>query len=227
MSSARRRPTPLLAPAKARFEGLEDEQQLEFRDALNRFVRTYSFVSQIAAFTDPALERDYVYCRALSLYLRDTASVERLDLGTEVELTHLRHQMTFSGALSLTSETGEVRSFFGEGKGAQQELDLERLSSIVAVLNDRFGTDLTDVDKLFFDQIEEACVADDVLSTQARNNTIENFSLVFEKKFLQTVIARADANDEILKRVLDDEEFAAALGTFYLRKVYERLREGL
>jgi hypothetical protein len=50
-------------------------------------------------------------------------TVERLDLGTEVELTHLRHQMTFSGTLSLTSEVGEVRSFFGEGRGGQQELD--------------------------------------------------------------------------------------------------------
>ncbi len=85
-------------------------ERLEFRDALTRFVRTYSFVSQIAAFTDPSLERDYVYCRALSLYLRDTGTVERLDLGAEVELTHLRHQMTFSGTLSLTSEVGEVRS---------------------------------------------------------------------------------------------------------------------
>jgi hypothetical protein len=88
-----------------------------FRDALTRFVRTYSFVSQIAAFTDPALERDYVYCRALSLYLRDTGTVERLDLGTEVELTHLRHQMTFNGTLALASDVGEVRSFFGEGPG--------------------------------------------------------------------------------------------------------------
>ena len=86
-----------LGPAKGRFEELGDEERLEFRDALTRFVRTYSFVSQIAAFTDPALERDYVFCRALSLYLRDTGTVERLDLGTEVELTHLRHQMTFSG----------------------------------------------------------------------------------------------------------------------------------
>ena len=33
-----------LAPAKERFEGLGDEERLEFRDALNRFVRTYSFV---------------------------------------------------------------------------------------------------------------------------------------------------------------------------------------
>lgn len=214
-----------LAPAKARFEELGDEERVEFRDDLTRFVRTYSFVSQIAAFTDPSLERDYVFCRALSLYLRDTGTVERLDLGSEVELTHLRHQMTFSGSLSLTSEVGEVRSFFGGGKGAQQELELEHLSSIVEILNERFGTDLTDVDKLLLDQFEESWVADDELSNQAKNNTIDNFRLVFDRKFLETIVTRVDANDEIYKRILDDEDFRATVGEFYLRKVYERLRE--
>jgi len=28
---------------------------------------------------------------------------------------------------------------------------------------------------------------------------------VFDKKFLQTIITRVDANDEIFKRILDDE----------------------
>jgi type I restriction enzyme R subunit len=214
-----------LAPAKARFRQMTDEERLDFRDALVRFVRTYSFVSQIAPFTDPSLEGDYVYCRALSLYLRDSATVERLDLGTEVELTHLRHQMTFSGALSLESEVGEVRSFFGEGKGNQQEPDLEHLSNIVEVLNDRFGLELTDVDKLLLDQFEETWVADKELSDQAQNNSIDNFRLVFDRKFLETIITRVDANDEIFKKILDDEDFHATLGDFYLRKVYERLRE--
>jgi hypothetical protein len=141
---------------------------------------TYSFVSQIAAFTDPALERDYVYCRALSLYLRDSATAERLDL--------------------------------------------EHLSSIVEVLNERFGTDLTDVDKLLLDQFEESWVVDGELSDQAQNNSIENFRLVFDRKFLQTIITRVDANDEIYKKILDDEDFRATLGEFYLRRVYERLR---
>ncbi len=214
-----------LGPAKGRFEAMGDERRLEFRDALRRFVRTYAFVSQIAAFTDPLLERDYVFCRALSLYLRDTGAVERLDLGTEVELTHLRHQMTFSGPLSLTNEVGEVRSFSGDGGGGQQELELEHLSSIVEVLNDRFGMNLTDVDKLLFDQFEESWVADGELSDQARNNTLDNFRLVFDRKFLQTVITRIDANDEIYKKILDNDDFRATVGEFYLRKVYERLRE--
>jgi type I restriction enzyme R subunit len=213
-----------LGPAKGRYEEMGDEEGLEFRDALTRFVRTYSFVSQIAAFTDPMLEGDYVFCRALSSYLRDAGTVERLDLGSEVELTHLRHQMTFSGSLALTSETGEVASFFGEGKGGQQEMDLEHLSSIVEVLNERFGTDLTDVDKLLLDQFEEDWVADGELSDQARNNSLENFGLVFDRKFLQTIISRTDANDEIFKKILDDEDFRAAMESHYLRKVYDRLR---
>ena len=214
-----------LGPAKGRFEEMGDEHRLEFRDALNRFVRTYSFVSQIAAFTDPALERDYMYCRALSLYLRDTGTVERLDLGAEVELTHLRHQMTFSGTLSLTAEEGEVRSFFGEGGGSQQELDMEHLSTIVEILNERFGTELTDVDKLLFDQFEESWVADEELSDQAQSNSIENFKLVFDRKFLQTIVTRMDANSEIFKRILDDDDFRELLGDYYVRKVYEQLRE--
>jgi type I restriction enzyme R subunit len=216
-----------LGPAKARYEQIRDEERLEFRDALTRFVRTYSFVSQIAAFTDPVLERDYVYCRALSSYLRDTGTVERLDLGAEVELTHLRHQMTFTGTLALSAEVGEVRSFFGEGKGSQEELDLEHLSSIIEVLNDRFGTDLTNTDKLLLDQFEESWVADGQLADQARSNSLDNFRLVFDKKFLQTIITRVDANDEIFKKILDDEDFRATLGEFYLRKVYDRLQATL
>ena len=214
-----------IAPAKERFEALEEERRTEFRDVLTRFVRTYAFVSQIADVSDSALERDYLFCRALSLYLRDTGTVERLNLSTEVELTHLRHQVTFSGELSLSAEEGEVASFFGEGQGRQQDQELEHLSNIVEVLNERFGTDLTDVDKLLLDQFEESWVADDELSDQAKSNSLDNFRLVFGRKFLETIVTRVDSNEEIFKRILDDEDFQAALSDFYLRRVYERLRQ--
>ncbi len=53
-----------------------------------------------------------------------------------------------------------------------------------------------------------AWVADGELSDQAGNNTIDNFRLVFDRKFLQTIITRVDANDEIYKKILDDETSA-------------------
>lgn len=75
---------------------------------------------------------------------------------------------------------------------------MEHHSSIVEVLNDHFGTDLTNVDKLFLDQFEESWLADGELADQAQNNSLDNFRLVLDNKFLQTIITRVDANDEIL-----------------------------
>jgi type I restriction enzyme R subunit len=81
-------------------------------------------------------------------------------------------------------------------------------------LNERFGTDLTEVDELLLDQSEESWVADGELADQARNNSIENFGLVFERKLLQTIVTRVNANDQIYKKILDDEDFRATVGEF-------------
>ncbi|MEX0985436.1 MAG: type I restriction endonuclease [Actinomycetota bacterium] len=214
-----------LDPAVDRFHALDEESRLAFRDALNRFVSTYAFLSQIVSFNETAMERDYLYCRALAACLRGQDSIERLDLGSEVELTHLRTQETFSGSVSLTAEQGELTTFPGEGKGKQQEPDIEPLSQIVQVLNERFGMELGEGDQLLFDQYEREWVDDPELAAQARENTKENFALVFERKFIDTIVKRMDSNEEIFKKILDDEEFRRALGDFYLARVYGRLRE--
>lgn len=52
------------------FEALNEEDRLGFLDALHKFVRTYSFLSQVVSFGDAKLERDYIYCRALASRLR-------------------------------------------------------------------------------------------------------------------------------------------------------------
>ena len=115
----------LLDPACERFKDLEEQDRLGFKDALDKFVRTYSFLSQVVSFGDSKLERDYIYCRALASRLRDQNTSTALDLGSEVELTHLRSEVTFEGSLSLDAETGEVKSIFGEGRGKQNEPELE------------------------------------------------------------------------------------------------------
>jgi hypothetical protein len=78
-----------LQPAVERFRGVDEDEQETFRDALNRFTRTYAFLSQIVTFSDVKLERDYLFCKGLASYLRpeDAGS---FDLGKQVELTHLR-----------------------------------------------------------------------------------------------------------------------------------------
>lgn len=211
-----------LDPAVERFGLLSEEDQLAFKDALDKFVRTYSFLSQLITFGDVNLESDYTYCRALALRLRTAGTAERLDLGSEVELTHLRTTQTFEGALHLDDQTGEVKSVYGNARHSGE--DLERLSEVVAELNERFGLNLDERDQLLFDQFEAAWLADPEVVAQAQANSIENFRLVFDNRFMQTIVSRMDENETIFKKILDEEEFQKALMDLYAARIYRRAR---
>jgi type I restriction enzyme R subunit len=158
--------------------------------------------------------------------LRDQNTIEKLDLGSAVELSHLRSEITFEGSLSLEGEDGEVVSIYGEGRGKQTEDIPEPLSQIIDELNERFGLNLNERDQLFFDQIEGDWLADPDLTAQARNNSVENFRLVFDRSFVDTVARRVMDNEDIAKRFFDDEEFKQVLIDWYAEKVYRRARDG-
>ena len=213
-----------LDPALTRFMELGEDDQDEFRDVLGRFVSLYGFIAQIVNFTDATLERDYVYCRALQARLpgRDA---ERIDIGSEVALTHLRTEQTFEGTAALTEGDGTIEAIFS-GRGKQNDPDQEALSTIIETLNERFGTNLNEQDQLLFDQFEETWLADPEVGAQARNNEFDNFRLVFDRMFLGTVVGRMDDNEAIFKRVLDDEDFRSTLMDLYAARVYDRLRQG-
>ena len=154
-----------LDPAQGALRGSwTTSDRLEFRDALDKFVRTYSFVSQIVAFTDPKLERDYVYCRALvALPARHRhRRAARPRHRGRADPPPPPDDLQRHAVADLGDGRGAVVLRRGQGQpaGARPGAPLQ----IVEVLNERFGTDLTDVDKLLFDQFEETWVADGELS---------------------------------------------------------------
>lgn len=213
-----------LDPALARFEALAtDDERDKFRELIGRFVSIYGFIAQVVTFTDPVLERDYIYSRALQSRLPGQGA-ESIDVGSEVQLTHLRTEQVAQGSASLTDGDGTVVAMPGGGLGKQHEPDKEELSKIIEALNERFGTDLDERDQLLFDQFEETWVADPEVLAQALNNEFENFRLVFDRMFMSTVVGRMDDNEEIFKRVLDDAEFQKTLKDLYALRVYRRLR---
>jgi type I restriction enzyme, R subunit len=82
---------------------------------------------------------------------------------------------------------------------------------------------LNERDQLLFDQFEQTWLANDDVA-RARNNTFDNFRLVFDREFEKTLIGRMQCNEAIVLRILDDEEFGDALMELYAKRVYERAR---
>jgi len=216
-----------LAGAVERFRTELDEDDRErFRSDLDAFIRAYSFLSQIVTWTDNDLEKLYVWAKSLQSNLPKRAGDGSLDLGADVELTHLRIEKAaeVDASLASTQADDEALSALPGAGGASPDPQTERLSAIIELLNERHALNLTITDALLFEQFKGDWVADPELAAQAKANTLDNFLIVFAKKFLTTVLSRMDANADIFKAINDDKGFAEDLKASYGREVYLTLR---
>lgn len=196
-----------LTPSIDRFHALSSDDQDAFRDALARFVRTYSFLSQVVSFTDIRLEADYLFCKAIAAFIRP-AGETGLDLGTEIELTHLRTEETFAGSLALAAEHGEVSTIFS-GTGKQSVAEEEPLSKIIERLNERFGTEWTDRDRVHFDAIFDSLSERPEVQRAAAVNTPENFRLVVARMFVQELVCHMKLAEDLSLKLIDSPDARA------------------
>jgi type I restriction enzyme R subunit len=133
--------------------------------------------------------------------------------------------MTHEGNVALSpGETATVSGPTEVGTGRAKEQDTAKLSEIVSVLNDRFGTEFTKADQLWFDQIIEDMSGDEKLGDQARNNPIENFKLEFDPKVMEAVVNRIERNENIATKFLSDEALREVAIRMMMQQVYERLQ---
>ena len=210
-----------MQPAVERFKKLNEDDQDMFRDALTRFVRVYGFLAQIVKFSNVELERDYIFCRALARLIRGKPG-EGIDLGYEVELTHLRHDKIFDGSISLPDDEGVVTTIYSPD-GRLGDPDEELLSEIIARINERFGTDWTEEDRLVFDAAAQDLVKDEQIQNQAANNDEATFrDHVFPDEFQKALISRQDRFGEFVFAYLDNKEMQAAVAAVYAAKVQKQ-----
>lgn len=212
-------------PAVDRFKALEEEPQDEFKKSMTAFVRLYSFLSQIMPFQDVELEKLYSFGRFLLSKLPKTDYTERLKLDNEVALDYYRLQKIGEGDLVL-----QVQGEFGldpttEAGIARSKDEKDRLSNIIKLLNDKFGTDFNEADKLFFDQIEEELYQDEELKIRALNNPLDNFKYAFEEVFINKLIERMDGNQEIFDKIMENTEFKNDVKNWLTKKIYQRFND--
>ena len=215
-----------LNPAVDRFVALDNEKQEEFRSALKGFVGLYSFLSQVMPFSDPDLEKLYTFGRFLELKLPRDPKKDPLDLRGEVALNYYRLDKYSEGGIGLNiGETAAIwpPSELGSKKGKD---DVAPLSEIIDILNDRFGTNFTKADQLFFDQVTEKAKADEDVLQKAGANAFDNFALSIREKVLDLMIERMDENAGIVARFMNEPEFQNIAFRELAKKIYEEARAG-
>ncbi|MFA7523729.1 MAG: type I restriction endonuclease [Halothiobacillaceae bacterium] len=215
-----------LQPAVDRFKAMQDdEQRSEFRDKLSGYVKVYSFLSQIIPYGDPDLEMLYSYSRFLLPHLpldRDTSTVK---LGDEVSLQYYRLQRVYSGAIDLKDGDGEEYGVKSPTDVGSRKVKDEKapLSEIIEVLNDRFGTNFTEEDRLFFEQIKEKAANTPEVVRLRQANPFDKFQLGLRQMLEDLMIQRMGENDKIVSRYMDDKAFEDAAFAVLSKVIYDTI----
>ncbi len=214
-----------LQPAVDRFKAIDDDQRTGFREKLSGYVKVYAFLSQIIPYADPELEMLYSYGRFLLPHLPKDQDDEVVRVGEDVSLQYYRLERVFSGAITLKEgEAQYVKSPTEVGTGKAQDEKLP-LSEIIQVLNERFGTQFTEEDRLFFQQIKEKACKDQQVIKTALANPLDKFELGIRKLIEDLMIERMADNDKIVTRYMSDNDFQGSAFPILAREIFEAVRE--
>ncbi|MFI4912643.1 MAG: type I restriction endonuclease subunit R [Sedimentisphaeraceae bacterium JB056] len=194
---------PILDRGVEQWRHKKEEQREEFRSLLQSYVRIYGFMSQLVTFEDVELEKLYVYCKCLGRKLPRRNNPLPYEVLEAVDLDSLRVEQTYKGAIELEKEDGEtVPITTGQRKNKDDERDF--LSEIVEVLNELYGANLTEEDRIDVGRIEEKYAADEGLK-KARNqkNSKDNIRRKSDKVIDELVLDFVNTKIELYKKLTD------------------------
>lgn len=213
----------VLAEPVARFKDLDESDQPAARKDLTSYTRMYGFLSQVATFADADLESLYHFSRYLLRRLPSTEKGLPFEVQEAIDLQSFSIRETHSGSISVGGADVRMEP---PGKGADAEPlpeHREALSQIIEELNERFGTNFTEKDRVFVEELESRLVEHPGLEASVRANTAENAKLTFDHVIEDLLQDMVDKNFELYKRVTDDERF----GKFFKEELYKRYRRNV
>jgi type I restriction enzyme R subunit len=218
---------PILNGIVNRYKELTEEEQEDFKASANDFVRLYRFLSQIISFTDVELEKYYVLLAALYKklpYKRTSLPVEVLE---DVELDSYKLQHQFTADLELESGDNSMTGQKPAGASQPTEDELELLTKIIKVLNDTFGIDLKDEDRVdFFKMKDNVYNNQELMSFFNKNNSKSNIQDKFNDTIDDELLNFIDGKLSLYNKLTEDrvnKEFKR----LWFNEIYDRAMRGI
>lgn len=197
---------PILKTVSSRFiEILNEDDQVAFKADAQTFLKLYRFLSQIITFTDVELEKYYVFLTALIKMLPYVKVNLPLDVLGEVELDSYKIQHQYTTDLALVSEDSEMFGMTPGGAAGKEEDELDMLTNIIKVLNDTFGIDLTEEDKVEFQKMKEKIYSnEELMSFFNKNNSRDNIQDKFSEEIDNELLNFINTKLELYNKLSED-----------------------
>ena len=204
------------------YEKLKAQAQEKFRKETARYVRQYSFISQIMTFTDTALEKFYLFAKLLLRQLPYQKQTLPLEIIEMIDMDKYRVQEEQNGCVTLEAEDGTLKPTDDDGHRGKPE-EQEKIKIIVQKLNEEYGIVFEEADRVIH-AIKDKLEGDDSLRAAFTTDSIEHLRREKLKNSInEAFLASADEFLGFMTKTETDPGF----GKFFLSEMFQWYSEAV
>lgn len=206
---------------------LDDKQQEIFRKRLRRFSNLYNFLSQIITFKDADLAQLAPFCVAVFKkmpYKKRNLPYEVLD-----EIVLDSYKIKYLGAQNIGLSDGDS-AMKGQTAGhdsATTEDEKDFLSNIIKMLNDSYGLELSEDDRVELNKMRQRVVDDqELMGFFNTDNSRDDVKKMFEEKIDEELLNFINSKLELYNKLTEDRANGMFKNIFF-NELYDQRVRGL
>jgi type I restriction enzyme R subunit len=208
-----------------RIEEHMPEEAKEFKSKVGDYIKRYGFVSQILLFEDTYFEKLFIFLK----FLKRKLPVEKSELPTEilkqVNINSLKVVNKGSVNISLANEPGLLDPMGGASLMGLDIPELELLSRIVKDVNEKYGTNFTDEDRVIADKLSQKLMEDENLKGSIDNNARDIAKVKFDELFEKELVEMVNNHFDFYQKINDDKDTRGYLKDRIFDMVYRKIKK--
>ncbi|NCC87772.1 MAG: type I restriction endonuclease subunit R [Clostridia bacterium] len=217
----------MFKPVIERFEELSDDERFIARDYVRKFNKAYSYVTQLVRLHDEDLFNEFLYTTHL-VKLLPTGDKVFIDIDEKIKLEYASLTETFNGAITLEKKSVELTPA-NNISPANQNKKKDTLQSIIDKVNERFGGNFTEGDRVIIEGIYQMFINDNDVKKfkkYAKDNNPEMFvNSLFPDKFKDIVTRCFLENNDSFQKLFNDPDFYQKVMDSMAKELYKSLRK--
>lgn len=179
----------------------------QFKSLVLDYLHKYGFISQIVTFKDPYLEKTYIFLKLLIKKIPKREHVLPYEVLDAVDMENYRIQKKAETSIVLESETGVVDAMGvvgGEVTRPVEEKDI--LSRIIDEVNDRYGTQFSDGDRVILNSLSTRLSQNEILDGSIKSNSKDTAKIKFDELFQQELVDMLNGHFDLYKKLDQNPE---------------------
>ena len=193
-------------------EGMDEDEQVAFKGSAKAFVRTYGFLSAILPYSNVWWEKLSIYLGFLVPKLPSPAG-DDMSAGVleSIDLDSFRVKKRTAMKIALADGEAEIDPIPSPSPGGRPELELERLSEIVASFNALFGNiswqDEERIRQRVTEEVPAMVAEDQTYQTAMANNDKANAKVAMVDALAKVMLGLVKDETQLSREYSDNEDF--------------------